>query len=297
MLGKYELSDGILIFKGGVTNWEGQQGYEVGNFICDQTFGGGTIEAKIKFSDNASNSSVGIILYYHPTSASFVTVQMGGISLCSVRTFTGREWNDHAAHGPISQIEPNRHYHLMVEVIGSKVKVKLDGIEVIETNLNYILPKGQAGIIAAGPNDISISNFNVAPKLPNLFVVMQYTDQFSELYNDVILPQGKKSGFEVMRADETYGPGIIITDIEQQIIEAKAVIADITPNNPNVYWEVGYAYALRKPTILIAQRDTELPFDISPFRTLFYNNTIAGKSKIEEGLCKHLEAIQGYWSR
>jgi len=47
--------------------------------------------------------------------------------------------------------------------------------------------------------------------------------------------------------------------------------------------------------VLITQHDTKLPFDVSPFRTLFYENTIAGKAKIVEGLRKHLAAIQTDW--
>ena len=43
--------------------------------------------------------------------------------------------------------------------------------------------------------------------------------------------------------------GLIIADIERQILDSQVVIADITPQNPNVYYEVGYAHALRKPTI------------------------------------------------
>jgi hypothetical protein len=38
---------------------------------------------------------------------------------------------------------------------------------------------------------------------------------------------------------------IRIEDIQQQIREARLVIAEITPQNANVYYEVGYADALR----------------------------------------------------
>ena len=34
----------------------------------------------------------------------------------------------------------------------------------------------------------------------------------------------EENGFEVTRADETYGPGLIIADIERQLIDAKAII-------------------------------------------------------------------------
>lgn len=173
--------------------------------------------------------------------------------------------------------------------------MKLDGIHIVETNLSFPLPRGQTGVWASGPNDIAVSDFDVRPEQPKLFVIMQFTPPFNELYSDVIISVGREAGFSVVRADETYGPGIIIADIERKILEAKAIIADITPNNPNVYWEVGYAHALHKPTILIAERDTKLPFDVSPFRTLFYDNTIAGKSKIEEGLRKHFAAILTEW--
>ena len=53
---------------------------------------------------------------------------------------------------------------------------------------------------------------------------------------------------------ESFGPGVIIQDIERQISEAQVVIADITPANSNVYYEVGYAHALQKPTILLRKK-------------------------------------------
>jgi hypothetical protein len=131
------------------------------------------------------------------------------------------------------------------------------------------MPRGSSGVWAIGPNNIRFSRFFVKQEQPKIFVVMQFTEPFNELYSDVIVPVVKKAGFKVVRADETYGPGIIIADIVQQISSASAIIADITPNNPNVYWEVGYAHALAKPTVLIAERETKLPFDVSPFRTLY----------------------------
>jgi hypothetical protein len=68
------------------------------------------------------------------------------------------------------------------------------------------------------------------------------------------------------------------------------VIADITPDNPNVFYEVGYAHGIKKPTILLSDRRRDkLPFDVSGFRTLFYDNTIGGKKAVEENLTKHLE--------
>ena len=64
--------------------------------------------------------------------------------------------------------------------------------------------------------------------------------------------------------------------------ESEFVIAEITPVNANVYYELGFAHAINKPTILLADRAIDkLPFDVSPFRVLFYENTIGGKRLFE----------------
>lgn len=58
-------------------------------------------------------------------------------------------------------------------------------------------------------------------------------------------------------------------------------------------YEIGYAHALKKPTILLcdkALRD-RLPFDVSGFRTIFYDNSIGGKRRVEEKLEVYLQNI------
>ncbi len=296
VLGSYTIKGSSIIFKGGEqTSEEGQPRVEIGNFVSNQYFGGGKIGAKFEFRGTASPTAAGLILHYQPTSQAFVLVQIGGTSLCSLRTWSGQEWQHHASLGSMDQLNPNQTYLLEVHVTGSWVSISIDGVKILDAALPFPLPHGQAGVWAMGRQDVSISDFSVSPQSPKLFVIMQFTSPYNQMYSDVIAPVGKSAGFVVIRGDEAYGPGLIISDIEREIQEAKAVVADITPINANVYWEVGYAYAVRKPTILLAERDTKLPFDVSPFRTLFYENTIAGKAKIEEGLKKHLDAIQSQW--
>ena len=169
----------------------------------------------------------------------------------------------------------------------------LDGVNIITTDLPFIISSNQVGLWCSGRNEIIISDFIIQKQKPTAFVVMQFTDPYNELYADVIKPLCEKFGLSVLRADDIYGPGQIIQDIERLIMESTIIIADISPINPNVYYEVGYAHARGKPTILIAEKKTSLPFDVSTFRTLFYENTIAGKSRVEKGLEKHLESVMG----
>jgi len=120
---------------------------------------------------------------------------------------------------------------------------------------------------------------------------MQFAEPYDTFYREVIQRQAEAAGFDVVRIDEKAGPGVIFQDIQREIEQAEIVIAEITPANPNVFYELGYAHALGKPTILLAQRDSELPFDIRSFRVVFYNDTIGGKVEVERSLRRHLEAI------
>ena len=140
--------------------------------------------------------------------------------------------------------------------------------------------------------NIKISGFKVSTNPGQAFIVMQFSTPFNEIYEEVIKSVCSEFGIEPHRGDETYGPGLIIADVIREIRNSEFVIAEITPANPNVYFEIGYAYAINKPTILLADSNLEkLPFDISGFRTLFYENSIVGKRKFEEGLRRHITAI------
>jgi len=52
------------------------------------------------------------------------------------------------------------------------------------------------------------------------------------------------------------------------------VIADMTGRNPNVFYEVGYAHALGKTTILLTNNSDDIPFDLKHYPHIIYNNRI-----------------------
>jgi predicted nucleotide-binding protein len=61
-----------------------------------------------------------------------------------------------------------------------------------------------------------------------------------------------------------------ITDV---LTSADLVIADISEGNPNVLYELGYAHALRKNTILLVNRDAQpkIPSDLAGVLFLTYD--------------------------
>ena len=73
-----------------------------------------------------------------------------------------------------------------------------------------------------------------------------------------------------VRADKMGEPGRITTQVIRELIDADAVIADLTGTNPNVMYEVGIRQAIVKPFVLMAEKGQRLPFDLNDLRTVFY---------------------------
>jgi hypothetical protein len=77
----------------------------------------------------------------------------------------------------------------------------------------------------------------------------------------IVLPVVSKKGCEYdapIRADSMNEPGRITSQIIKLLMDADLVIADLTGNNPNVYYELCLRHALGKPVIHMASDGTKL---------------------------------------
>jgi hypothetical protein len=293
IFGELAVSSEGVTFHGKVTT-EGQVTAAIG--LTNRTFAGGAISVDVEFTAVTTNSVCEIVLWYDPSTKNMLTAGMGGgRNMFSVRFFndaaiTETKWTIHRGGGSWTSIEPKRRYRLSAALLGSQVAIAIDGVVVTTVDTQLTLPPSQVGLFFLGESDCVTSRFEVSGARGRAFVVMEFDAPYNELYRDVIQPVCQAADLDVHRADETFGPGLIISDIVSSIQSAKLVIAEITPTNANVFFEVGYAYAIRKPTILLAVNGTKLPFDVSPFRTLFYENSIGGRRRVEEGLLEHVKA-------
>jgi hypothetical protein len=59
------------------------------------------------------------------------------------------------------------------------------------------------------------------------------------------------------------------------------IVADCTDRNPNVFYEIGLAHAIGKPTILLTQREEDVPFDLRHWRYIAYQLTPRGMKEFE----------------
>ncbi|MBS0542365.1 MAG: DUF4071 domain-containing protein [Proteobacteria bacterium] len=115
---------------------------------------------------------------------------------------------------------------------------------------------------------------------PHAFVAMPFGTKpgpdgqpidFNRVYDDYIAPALTDAGFEVIRADREQRAGDIRTDMFQELLMSDLVVADLTLDNPNVWYELGVRHALRKRGVILVQgpRPTQ-PFDLYTDRKLNY---------------------------
>lgn len=96
----------------------------------------------------------------------------------------------------------------------------------------------------------------------------------SDLFlGSIIEPALEQFKLEVIRADKIENPGMITKQIIEYIVNAKLVIADLSFNNPNVFYELAIRHACRKPTVQVIKKGDKIPFDVGQSRTIIIDCT------------------------
>jgi len=106
------------------------------------------------------------------------------------------------------------------------------------------------------------------------FVMQPFVQPYGGYYEKIFKPAIEKAGLQPVRADaEIFGTGKIIDQIWRGLNNAKVLIAELTTRNVNVFYELGLAHALRKPVVLIASNEPDVPFDLKHIRVIYYDLT------------------------
>lgn len=129
---------------------------------------------------------------------------------------------------------------------------------------------------------------NLSERIPDIrkdevFVLMPYLEELKPTYKS-IKKVGKRKGLKVYRADEIHN-GIIMNKIIDGILNSEIIIADVTGENFNVFFELGLAQAKRDcDVIIISQTHEKAPFDIRNWQILPYsaNNLDAFESDLDK---------------
>ncbi len=95
---------------------------------------------------------------------------------------------------------------------------------------------------------------------------------FNRVYSEYLQPALEQAGVRPFRADEELRAGDIERDMFQELLVADLVVAELTLDNPNVWYELGVRHALRKGGVVLVQGARAYqPFDIYTDRKLTYS--------------------------
>ncbi len=124
-----------------------------------------------------------------------------------------------------------------------------------------------------------------------VFVLMPFSSKFNNVFWFGIRGAVEKAGFYCDRADEIQLTGNVLDIIKDRILKADIIVADMSEMNPNVFYEVGIAHTLNKPTVLLVENTDDIPFDLRSQQFLIYcsNDLMGLQEKLADLLSSFVE--------
>jgi nucleoside 2-deoxyribosyltransferase len=110
----------------------------------------------------------------------------------------------------------------------------------------------------------------------DVFLIMSFekTDDLED-YLAAVTDVCKNAGFKAIRTDSRPAANThqIIDAIHDHIQTCGFVIADLTNERPNVYYEIGYAKGLNKKLILTSKKDSPVHFDLHGYNRVEWSGS------------------------
>lgn len=117
-----------------------------------------------------------------------------------------------------------------------------------------------------------------------VFIAMPFANEYLDSYNYGMVPVLNGLGYEYYKADNEISNKDIMCKVCNEIQSCRMVIANISGLNPNVMLELGLAYGLGKPVIIIKDRDTKAVSDIGSIEYIEYSHAGELQQKLFKAL-------------
>lgn len=132
--------------------------------------------------------------------------------------------------------------------------------------------------------------------MPTCFVIQPFdSGKFDKRFDDVYVPAIEDAGLEPYRVDRDPGVDVPIEAIEEGIRNAAVCLADITSDNSNVWYELGFAFASGRPVVMVCSNErtsTKYPFDIQHRTVISYKaESTSDFDKLRISVCERIKAM------
>ncbi|TFH46509.1 MAG: hypothetical protein E4G94_02280 [ANME-2 cluster archaeon] len=134
-------------------------------------------------------------------------------------------------------------------------------------------------------------------KSKDIFVIMPFSStkscnqtEWDEIYFNVFQPAIEECGYNCERAMSQTGS--LIKSIVGKLRNARIVLADITDQNPNVFYELGVRHSLSKRTIIIAQHTEDIPSDLKGYWSIIYGTSPGKVAQFKKDIKRIITQIE-----
>ena len=112
--------------------------------------------------------------------------------------------------------------------------------------------------------------------MPTCFIIQPFDDaKYDKRFDDIFSKAIGEAGLEPYRVDRDPSVGVLIEGIEEGINNAAVCFAEITTDNPNVWYELGYAFATGQRVVMVCSDErpkNSYPFDIRHRKVIDYKS-------------------------
>lgn len=127
------------------------------------------------------------------------------------------------------------------------------------------------------------------------FVIQPFDKgRYDKRYHEIFGPAIEAADLEAYRVDMDPSVSIPMEQIESGIREARICFAEISTDNPNVWFELGYAIAAKKEVVMVCsdERKNSFPFDVHHRQIISYKTESPGDFiKLKAEVTNRLKAL------
>lgn len=184
--------------------------------------------------------------------------------------------------------ELERQLYKYNDKINSDATRWLDINHLLLKNINNFTPIISQGISNSFFKNMGIDINSIAIEKDLVFCLTPFHKDFNETYIN-IKEACNSIGLKCIKGDEDYIENNVLKYIIEKMMTARVVIANINGRNPNVFYELGIAHAIGKPTILISKMENtnKIPFDLQSNQLVLYRDY----NELHKTLIKSLSQI------
>lgn len=130
--------------------------------------------------------------------------------------------------------------------------------------------------------------------MQSCFVIQPFNSVFDKRYDDTFAEAIKNANLVPYRVDRDPSTSILIESIESGIKKSAICFADITEDNPNVWYELGFAFAAGKEVVMACAENRvgkKYPFDIQHRHVIQYKTESSSDfKKLQEEITSRINS-------